>query len=93
MITAEEFKQDVLTWAQHIGVEPKEIHIRRMSRKYGSCSTKGRLTFDKSLLVENEEKRLRVIIEELLHMKIPNHGKMFKSMLNAYLSQAGTVIR
>ena len=93
MMTAEEFKQDVLTWAQHIGVEPKEIHIRQMTRKWGSCSTRGRLTFDKSLLVENEEKRLRVIIEELLHMKIPNHGKMFKSMLNAYLGQANSVIR
>jgi len=93
MITAEEFKQDVLTWAQHIGVEPREIHIRRMSRKYGSCSTKGRLTFDVSLLSKDVEKRTRVMVEELLHLKFPNHGKMFKSMLNAYLSQAGTVIR
>jgi len=91
MMTAEEFKQDVLTWAQHIGVEPREIHIRRMSRKYGSCSTKGRLTFDASLLSKDVEKRTRVMVEELLHLKFPNHGKMFKSMLNAYLSQVNVI--
>jgi len=93
MITAEEFKQDVLNWAQRVGVEPREIHIRQMRRKWGSCSTKGRLTFDASLLTEDVEKRTRVMVEELLHLKFPNHGKMFKSMLNAYLGQSKSTVK
>ena len=32
-----------MAWARRIGVEPKEVHIRPMSRKWGSCSTAGRL--------------------------------------------------
>jgi hypothetical protein len=31
MISSEKFKQDVQDWAKKIGVEPKEIHIRKMT--------------------------------------------------------------
>jgi predicted metal-dependent hydrolase len=27
-----------------------------------------------------------VIVEELLHLRIPNHGKLFKSLLHAFLA-------
>lgn len=30
----------------------------------------------------------RVIVEELLHLRISNHGKLFKAMLAAYLKRA-----
>jgi predicted metal-dependent hydrolase len=26
-----------------------------------------------------------VIVHELLHLLVPNHGKLFKSLMNAYL--------
>jgi len=26
-----------------------------------------------------------VIVHELLHLQVPNHGKLFKSLMNAYL--------
>ncbi len=84
-ITPEEFKKDILTLASQIDVEPREIHIRAMKRKWGSCSSKGRLTFNKELLNESREVRLEIILHELLHLKYPNHGKMFKSLLSTYL--------
>ncbi len=87
MVRAEEFKLEVREWADKIGVEPKEIHIRKMSRKWASCSSKGRLTFNTSLLKESEDFRLKTIIHELLHLKYPNHGKMFNSLLNTYLKK------
>lgn len=85
MIVPEKFKEDVLTLAKDVGVEPKEIHIRTMKRKLASCSSKGRLTFDKTLLYEPKEVRFKAILHELLHLKYPNHGKMFNSLLNTYL--------
>ena len=85
MITHEEFKEDVRTWAKEVGVIPKEIHIRNMKRKWGSCSSKGRLTFATSLLNEPVEVRSKAILHELLHLKYPNHGKMFNLMMNTYL--------
>lgn len=87
MMTSEQFKQDVRDWAKKIGVEPKEIHIRKMKRKLASCSSKGRLTFDPSLLQETERVRSEAIIHELLHLKYPNHGRMFNALLKTYLGK------
>lgn len=85
MITPEEFKHDVLTWAREVGVKPREIHLRKMKRKWASCSSKGRLTFDVSLLEEPKETRLKTTLHELLHLKYPNHGRMFNLLLGTYL--------
>lgn len=85
MITSKEFKQEVRTWAKEIGVEPKEIHIRKMKRKWASCSSRGRLTFDISLLHQLEKVRSKATLHELLHLKYPNHGRMFNILLNTYL--------
>ena len=71
--------------AEEVGVSPREIHSRTRKRKWASCSSRGRLTFDKSLLNEPEEVRFKVILHELLHLKYPNHGKMFNSLLDTYL--------
>jgi len=83
-MTHEEIKQEVFEWAKKIGVTPKEIHFRSMNRKYASCSARGRLTFDPSLLNESIERRTEIIVHELLHLKYPNHGKMFKALLKSY---------
>lgn len=84
MVSTKQFKDDVRNWARELGVKPREIHIRKMRKKIASCSSRGRLTFDASLLRENEDKRLKVILHELLHLRYPNHGKMFNVLLDAY---------
>jgi hypothetical protein len=60
-----------------------------MTRKWASCSSKGRLTFSFELLNKPEDFRAKVIVHELLHLKYPNHNKMFTSLLTAYLSRRG----
>lgn len=85
MISNDDFKKQVWDLADKIRVEPKEVHIRKMKNKWASCSAKGRLTFDTSLLKEPVEIRLEVIIHELLHLKYPTHGKMFKRLLDTYV--------
>lgn len=87
MIAPENFKGEVKEWAQVIGVEPKQIHLRKMKRKLASCSSKGRLTFDPSLLKESKEVRSNTILHELLHLRYPNHGKMFHIVLETYLKR------
>lgn len=84
----EPFKVDVIRWAERIGVEVEEIHIRDMTRKWASASTSGRLTFDVDLLTEPVEKRNEVIVHELVHLKVGNHGPLFRSLLKAHLSTA-----
>ncbi|HOJ33532.1 MAG TPA: M48 family metallopeptidase [Candidatus Hydrogenedentes bacterium] len=79
------FKADVHAWARRLGVTPREIRLRPMKRKWASCSSQGRLTFDTDLLRQPPNFRREVIVHELLHLKVPNHGPLFKALLKAYL--------
>jgi hypothetical protein len=81
---------EVETWARRIGVRPREVQIRPMTRKWGSCSTNGRVSFSIELLRQPATFRRRVIVEELLHLKVRNHGKLFRSLLRAYLGTSDT---
>jgi predicted metal-dependent hydrolase len=81
------FKAEVQAWARRLEVTPREIHLRPMKRKWASCSSRGRLTFDTDLLRQPAEFRAEVIIHELLHLKIPNHGPLFRALLRAYKAQ------
>lgn len=91
-VPVELFKAEVLAWARRIGVEPKEIHIRPMKHKWASCSSKGRLTFNQELLRQPAAFRAEAIVHELLHLKVPNHGKLFRALLKAYLAHRGDLL-
>jgi predicted metal-dependent hydrolase len=80
------FKAEVQVWAQRLEVTPREIHLRPMKRKWASCSSRGRLTFDTGLLRQPATFRREVIVHELLHLKVPDHGPLFKALLKAYLA-------
>jgi predicted metal-dependent hydrolase len=86
-VPVEVFKAEVRAWAERIGVRPREIHIRPMKRKWASCSSNGRLTFDLDLLSQPSEVRAEAIIHELLHLRLPNHGRLFRALLRAYRAQ------
>ncbi len=88
MMSPDLLKREVKELAKAIRIKPKEIHIRRMKRKLASCSSKGRLTFDTSLLSKDPVQRYQVILHELLHLRYPNHGKMFNAVLKAHLKNS-----
>lgn len=80
----ETFKAEVWKWAAKVGVSPKQVRIQRMTRKWASCSRRGRLSFNMDLLSEARSFRRYVIVHEVLHLKVPNHGRLFKALLDAY---------
>lgn len=86
-VPEEVFKAEVRAWAEKIGVEPKIISIRAMKKKWASCSSKGNLTFDSQLLRQPAEFRRKAIVHELLHLKYPNHGKVFRALEKTYLDK------
>ena len=88
-VPVELFKSEVATWAERIGVEPVLVTVREMRRKWGSCSSEGRLTFDRDLLIRPAAFRARVIVHELLHLKYPQHGKAFRAVERTYLARYG----
>ena len=82
-----EFKQRVRDWATRIGVEVVWLGIRPMRRKWASCSTNGHLNFNSELLHKDRKFQDYVIVHELLHLRVPNHGKLWKSLMRGYLGE------
>jgi predicted metal-dependent hydrolase len=83
--TKEQFKAAVAGWAVDMKVKPAQIRVQRMTKKWASCSGKGWVSFSADLLREPKPFQDYVIVHELLHLQVPNHGKLFKSLMNAYL--------
>lgn len=82
---AEELRWAVQHWATKIGVRNPQMQMRAMKRKWASMSTAGRLTMDTHLLRLPKPLGEFVIVHELVHLLAPNHGKVFKSFMLAYL--------
>jgi len=89
MIEPDAFKEEVRLTAREMKVKPKEIHVRFMTRRWASCSKSGRVTFSRRLLSKPADFRKEVIVHELLHLIVPNHGKMFKALERSYLREEG----
>jgi predicted metal-dependent hydrolase len=86
-VSADLLRAEVQAWAGRIGVQIRAVRIRPMRRKWASCSSKGSLTFDRGLLVQPAHVRAEVIVHELVHLKVPNHGPLFRSLVKAYLAR------
>jgi len=83
--TPEALKDEVRRWAAVIEVSPTQIRVQQMTTKWASCSPKGWISLNRDLLKERAKLQEEVIVHELLHLKVPNHGKLFRRLLSSYL--------
>ena len=92
----EEFKARVLEWAVRLEVRVRSLAVRPMKNKWASCSTEGNFNFNTELLSLDREIGDYVIVHELFHFSIPNHGKLWKSLMRVHLGdyekQAGKLV-
>ena len=72
-------------WAQRLSVQPRLVRVQRMTRKWGSCSTSGIVTLAADLADQDSDFQNFVIAHELLHLRVPNHGKLFKALMTAHI--------
>lgn len=80
-------------WIERIGVQPRRLQVQSMRRKWASCSTAGTVTFSADLLHEPADFQDVVIVHELLHLNVPNHGRLFRSLMKAYVPDWERVAR
>lgn len=80
-----DFKEEVYLYANKVGVKVKQVSIRPMSKKWASCSTHGYFSFNLELLGMDRSLGEYVILHELLHYFVPNHGKLWKSLMEAHM--------
>ncbi|MBM4064859.1 MAG: M48 family metallopeptidase [Planctomycetes bacterium] len=80
-----EFKDRVYYFAKEIDIPVNLLALRPMMNKWASCSTNGNLNFNSELLELDRKIGDYVIVHELLHFRVPNHGKLWKSLMTVYL--------
>ena len=72
-------------WARRLKVRPRLVRVRPMTRKWGSCSTSGVVTLAGDLADQHSGFQDFVIVHELLHLRVPNHGKLFKALMTTHV--------
>jgi len=79
------FKQRVHSWAQKLELPVVWLAVRPMANKWASCSSNDHMHFSTDLLSLDPTLWDYVIVHELLHLTVPNHGKLFKALMRAHL--------
>ena len=82
---ADDLKWTARNWASRMGVKVPQIYIRQMTTKWASISTSGHLTLNAELLNIPKSLGEFVLVHEIVHRLVPNHGMLFKSFLFAYM--------
>jgi predicted metal-dependent hydrolase len=70
--------------AKQMGVRPTGISIRSQRTRWGSCSTRGTLSFNWRLIMAPPDVLDYVVVHELAHMKERNHSKSFWAVVQKY---------
>jgi predicted metal-dependent hydrolase len=67
--------------APALGVAPRALAVRDQRTRWGSCSTRGTLSFSWRLLLAPAWVLDDVVCHELCHLRVPNHSRAFWSLL------------
>lgn len=81
----DELRRRTHAWAVRLRVNPKVVRVQKMTRKWGSCSSRGTVTLAVDLVDQAERFQNFVIVHELLHLRVQNHGRLFKALLSAHV--------
>ena len=61
------------------------VTLRQMKRQWGSCSPRGRIALNVGLVRVPRECIDYVLLHELCHLKVHNHGRAFHRLLDRHL--------
>ncbi|MGZ3743700.1 MAG: M48 family metallopeptidase [Pseudobdellovibrionaceae bacterium] len=71
-------------WSQQMGVSPKVLKFREQRTRWGSCNSRGVVSFNWRLIVFKPALIDYVIIHELAHLKHMNHSSIFWSFVESH---------
>lgn len=72
-------------WADKLGVEVKRVATRDQRQRWGSCAPDGTIRFNWRIVMAGPALIDYVVVHELLHLRIRNHGQDFWATLAAAL--------
>ena len=68
-----------------MGLKYSRITITGAKTRFGSCSSKGNISFSYRLMLYPEAAREYVVIHELAHLLEMNHSKRFYAIIEKYI--------
>jgi predicted metal-dependent hydrolase len=75
-------------WVPLVGRQPKRWTVRRMKTRWGSCrQDTARITLNDRLAALPPEMMEQVVVHELVHLWVPNHGQEFYDRMDALLPE------
>jgi predicted metal-dependent hydrolase len=66
---------------QAYNFHPENVVVRPLKTRWGSCTSKGKITINSSLINLDEKILEYVVVHELCHLRHHNHGKEFHKLL------------
>ena len=73
-------------WGRQTGLHPEKWQMRDMKTRWGSCNPRTKkLWFSVGLVEKPDECIEYVVLHELAHLKIANHGADFKAFLTHFM--------
>lgn len=73
-------------WEAHMGAAPRRYVIKKMTSRWGSCSRQtGTIALNLELAKRDEGLLAYVLVHELAHLTVPNHGPDFQALMSRYL--------
>lgn len=67
----------VAIWSARLGLSPTRVLVRDQKQRWGSCSVAGVLRFNRRLVMAEQALMDYVIVHELAHLSVRNHGSDF----------------
>lgn len=68
-----------------------ELKFKKMRSRWGSCSSKGVITFNTELIKLDKKLIDFIVVHELAHLKHMNHSKEFHTLVRSYIHDAKTL--
>jgi len=76
----------VAVWAERLRVAPRFVGVKRMRTRWGSCVIEPRRIWIALELVTRPPEGLEyVVVHELVHLRVPSHGRRFVAAMDAHL--------
>lgn len=72
-------------WSAIMGLSPAGITITGARTRFGSCSSKGRISFSWRLMQYPDEAVDYVVVHELAHLRHMDHGREFYALIEKYM--------
>jgi predicted metal-dependent hydrolase len=85
-ILKEQIEKYLAKWEKITDLHPTNWQTKYMTTRWGTCNTKtGKIWLNLQLAKKPHECLEYVILHELIHLKVKNHGKEFVAMMDEFM--------